>query len=278
MRGLRSRTAEMLLGASKSGQLEQILSTFEDPELSLEKGVQPVQPEGDIKGKQVEDAAQKKDTPEATAAEGNVLGKLLITEIVSFEPADDPEASRATERSEGGVRPPEADETPLAPSNTAMVLVPADEPSVAPVTATLLQVLSTCDRRIGQLSALIRDMKRRVADKDDQCQRFQAELDLARRELRHLDLDIEHQQQLTRRAELETAELQEGKRRLADKIDIEILKQRHAEVDIESTIVSGRSDYSVASSYQSSAQAILSYPKEALTDRLAPCPEVGAGR
>lgn len=134
--------------------------------------------------------------------------------------------------------------TPVLPSGPKpLKKVPA---SAGIASQALLQNLSETQRKIGTLTASIREAEKRIIEQSALSTQLEAELSAARQDCRILDVEIEHRHRLLADAESANINLQEGHRRLKDEMHMENFKFRHAAVELNSTICSARSDLSTA--------------------------------
>merc|ERR1719323_2565539 len=95
----------------------------------------------------------------------------------------------------------------------------------------VLQVLSERDRRIGELTATIRETKIKVLQQEECSKRLQDKISTSRNSLTHLDFDIEWHKRALESAEVRHAELETGHRRLMGELDVQSQKLRLAAHD-----------------------------------------------
>mmetsp|Transcript_133226 Transcript_133226/g.371387 ORF Transcript_133226/g.371387 Transcript_133226/m.371387 type:complete len:204 (+) Transcript_133226:118-729(+) len=113
----------------------------------------------------------------------------------------------------------------LAPARCRAAVPPLDAQA-------LVERLSRADRRIGLLRTAIQDVKHRVQARDEHRARIEAHIAAARSDMERTVVEIHHTQRAIGETEALQFELLQKQRKLVDKLDVEVLKQRHAAVDL----------------------------------------------
>eukprot|EP00933_Yihiella_yeosuensis_P024705 TRINITY_DN19149_c0_g2_i1.p1 TRINITY_DN19149_c0_g2~~TRINITY_DN19149_c0_g2_i1.p1 ORF type:complete len:704 (+),score=208.90 TRINITY_DN19149_c0_g2_i1:60-2114(+) len=132
--------------------------------------------------------------------------------------------------------------TKVAPS----AKTPEGSSSAVNAAIALLKAISNYDRRIGIISASIHEARHRINERATFNQQLEADINTARHDMRSLDLELEHQRRILNQEELRGMRLQDGQAKLVDQMDLEMMKQRHAAVDMEAAMYTARSDISTA--------------------------------
>jgi len=87
------------------------------------------------------------------------------------------------------------------------------------VDLVVVEAICARERRIGELTALIQEAERKIADRDATCQLIQAKITSAKFDLAHADLDIGWHRQALQGAHERNVELDANHRRLLGELD-----------------------------------------------------------
>lgn len=107
-----------------------------------------------------------------------------------------------------------------------------------------LQAISSRDRRVGELHAMIREKERAVAERDLAVATMQEKLAAMNADILHLDLDVEWHKRAQEGATDRCAQLAASQRQLLGDLDFHTMKTQHACIDSDPIMWSSRSDLS----------------------------------
>lgn len=133
-----------------------------------------------------------------------------------------------------------------------------------------LQALSQRDRRVGELIAIIDKVKRHIVDRADHCMQIEQRLHGVRRDIAHLDLDVEWQRKALESAKERSCELQVFQQKLPVELAERQQKFRHSKMETrESCLMSARSELSTATGFSTSSLGCFT-PQNPTTSSLEP--------
>jgi hypothetical protein len=126
-----------------------------------------------------------------------------------------------------------------------------------PAVELAIEAMSLRDRRIGELSAMIKEAKQQLIERDECCRAIEGKLGAARIDLAHLDLDMEWHRRALDDAQERSNELEAGQRKLIGELDGHQQKFRHAKIEAEeSCLMSARSELSTATGGATAASSL----------------------
>jgi len=108
--------------------------------------------------------------------------------------------------------------------------------------AALLQVLSSYDRRIGKVMASIDATEGAIRDRIHHAELLQVQIRAAQGDLQGLNQVWEKQQAAINAEEVRDVVLQEERQRVAESLELEKLKNKHAAVEMDAQLHSARSE------------------------------------
>mmetsp|Transcript_77122 Transcript_77122/g.223171 ORF Transcript_77122/g.223171 Transcript_77122/m.223171 type:complete len:939 (+) Transcript_77122:112-2928(+) len=235
MSALRSRTCQALLRASRDGSLEKTLDEMvPEPEVDELRGrlastLFGLVDAGELMGRFEESLGQQ--SPEAPAPVAVADGADQAPDTLA------PAARAAVAAADVGAAAVKAEVRPVVPH------VPVAPPlgKKMPMGAAgfrrgrmahwLLQAVSERDRRIGELTALVRETEVRLIQQDEHCRHIEDLVAATRGDLAHVELDIEWHRRALEAAEGRTAELMAGQRKLRDELDVRRHEIKRVELD-----------------------------------------------
>lgn len=237
---LRSRAGDLLLQCSLNGRLEEALVEVKKEAHRSDLGTLRCRA-GDLllqcshSGRLEEALAEvKKEAEQAVAVKAVDMETLRLRAAHSlFAQVMSGQFKQAMEDEPGNHDAEvEANRSPaFPPSATEVVPVPCvakrlckDSPFHKQALALVLQVMSGRDRRIGELTAMIRDTEMRVVQQEQSCKQMQDMVAAAKQDLAHLELDIEWHCHALEGAEGRSAELEAGHRKLIADLDLQLHK------------------------------------------------------
>jgi hypothetical protein len=133
-----------------------------------------------------------------------------------------------------------------------------------------LRAMSHRDRRVGELIAMIDEVKRQIAERDDRCTQIEERLNGVRLDIAHLELDVEWHRRAVEGAKERSCELEVSQRRLFGELDEHQQKFRHAKIEAqESCLMSARSELSTATGFTTSSLGCFT-PRNPMTSSLEP--------
>mmetsp|Transcript_48153 Transcript_48153/g.78210 ORF Transcript_48153/g.78210 Transcript_48153/m.78210 type:complete len:399 (-) Transcript_48153:51-1247(-) len=156
--------------------------------------------------------------------------------------------------------------TPAKPPVSPKATLPAAKASQNAVAGAmaLLKAISGYDRRIGLLTAQIQESERRILDQTGCCTQLEADVDMARQDCQSLDYELENQQRALDREDLRGVKLLDSQRRLGEDMEVENLKQRHANLDCDAGMWTARSELSTACTFNDGILSPFATTREAL--------------
>jgi len=156
--------------------------------------------------------------------------------------------------------------SPAKPPVSPKVTLPAAKASQNAVAGAmaLLKAISGYDRRIGLLTAQIQESERRILDQTGCCTQLEADVDMARQDCQSLDYELENQQRALDREDLRGVKLLDSQRRLGEDMEVENLKQRHANLDCDAGMWTARSELSTACTFNDGILSPFATTREAL--------------
>jgi Zn-finger nucleic acid-binding protein len=140
----------------------------------------------------------------------------------------------------------EAMKMPQAP---AQLIAAPQSMASATCSVPLLEAIGNSDRRIGVIVAKIEQTLNRIAESDAQAAHLGGELQKVCVESQRIQFQLDHQYKLMDDACARGGSLQEAQKKLADRINEETLQLRHAQVELEASLLNtARSEISAAAS------------------------------
>jgi len=133
----------------------------------------------------------------------------------------------------------------------------------------VLDTISARDRRIGELTAMIREAERKIAERDLTCQQIQDRISTAKLDLAHVDLDFQWHSQALQGAQERNVELDTCHRRLRCELDGHRQKMKHAFIETDTLLMTARSDWSTATGGTFPCQSLPNYTPRTLVGPLS---------
>jgi len=232
---LRLKACDVLLQSSEDGRLQEALREMKAEAEAQNKTSAAEAAAGaagceDMRKRLANSLIDNLETGRLEAAVGEVFGARK-TAALALVPAAPASVGRQA--------------VPVAPAPPRKQAKPASA-----ALALIFEAVSTRDRRIGELTARIRETEVRLVEGDEHLGKLGDTLTAAKQDLAHLELDIEWHRCALEGAEGRHIELQAclkgGQRKLMLELDAQAQKWRQHDLDAGPSIQSARSELSTA--------------------------------
>jgi len=110
--------------------------------------------------------------------------------------------------------------------------------------AALLGSVAASDRKIGALEATIREVEELLVSREEACAQLEREVSLARHDAACLEQEVELHRSILEEQDALWLSLHQGRRKLVDEFHAETFEHRHAALEADGLLLTGRSELS----------------------------------